>query len=46
MLNDKWFFNVDAHYIDIETDATLDGTDLGTVKIDPMVYGLHLGYRF
>ena len=45
-INDKWFFNVNARYIDIETDATLDGADLGAVKIDPWVYGIHLGFKF
>ena len=30
-INEKWFFNLNARYIDIDTDATLDGADLGTV---------------
>ena len=46
MLNDKWFLNFDARYIDIETDAKLDGDALGTVKIDPWVYGVNAGFRF
>ena len=44
--NDNWFMNVDLRYIDIETDARLDGVNIGTVKIDPWVYGLHVGYKF
>ena len=45
-INEKWFINLDARYIDIETRATLDGADLGKVAIDPYVYGVHAGFRF
>jgi len=45
-LNDKWLINLNARYIDIDTDAKLDGASLGTVEIDPWVYGAHLGYKF
>ncbi len=43
-INDRWFLNFDARKMDIDTDATLDGTSLGTVEIDPMVYGVSLGF--
>lgn len=50
MINERWFLNVDVRYIDISTDATLivDGADFATAKVDvdPLVYGIHLGYRF
>jgi len=46
MLGDDWFFNLDARYIDIGTKAKLDGASLGKVKIDPWVYGAHIGFRF
>lgn len=46
VLNDKWFLNVSFRYIDIETDASLDGAFLGKVEIDPWVYGAHVGFRF
>lgn len=46
MLGEKWFLNLDARYIDIETDAFLDGGFLEKVEIDPMVYGAHVGFRF
>ncbi len=45
-LNEKWFLNLDARYINIETKAKLDGADLGKVKISPMVYGVHVGLKF
>jgi outer membrane protein len=45
-VGDNWFFNVDVRYIDIETDAELDGDALATVNIDPWVYGINVGWRF
>lgn len=37
---------VDARWIDIDTDVRLDGVDLGTVEIDPLVYGVAYVIRF
>lgn len=45
-LSDSMFLNIDARWINIETDATLDGAALETVEIDPMVYSLTLGWKF
>lgn len=45
-LNDDWFLNLDVRYIDIESDAELDGDALTTVEIDPWVFGAEIGYRF
>jgi outer membrane protein len=45
-LNDNWLLNFSARYIEIETGAFLDGTGIGDVDINPMVYGVHLGYKF
>ncbi|MDN3398666.1 OmpW family outer membrane protein [Psychrobacter sp. APC 3426] len=33
-------FRIDARYMDIKTDASLNGTDLGEVDISPWVYGV------
>ena len=46
LVGDQWLINVDVRSISIETDAKLDGANLGTVEIDPMVFGISLGYRF
>ena len=46
LIGDQWLLNFDLRGIDIETDAKLNGGDLGTVAIDPMVYSISLGYRF
>lgn len=49
MLNEKWFVNASARFIDIDTEATF--TNNGTagrvdVDIDPYVYSLTIGYKF
>jgi outer membrane protein len=46
MLSQSWFLNLDVRYIGIETDASINGDSIGKVKINPMVYGAHLGFRF
>jgi outer membrane protein len=54
MLSGQWLINFDIRWINIEADleGTIDdGTgpvtaDLGTVKIDPWVFAVNLGYRF
>lgn len=46
MLNDQWFLNGSIRYISIESKAKLDGASIGKVKINPWVYGIHVGYRF
>jgi len=46
MLGDSWFLNVSIRYLDIQTDATIDGAPRGEVAIDPWVYGGHVGFRF
>jgi outer membrane protein len=45
-LDDHWFANLSARYIDIDAEARLASTRLGTVEVDPVVYGINLGYRF
>lgn len=48
MVTDQWFLNFDLRYIDIDVDAKIKEVPEinGTVNIDPVVYGIHLGYRF
>jgi outer membrane protein len=48
MITDQWFLNFDLRYIDIDVDAKIREVPAinGTVNIDPVVYGIHLGYRF
>jgi len=42
----NWFFNANVRYIDMSTDISLNGSKAGTADLNPMVYGLHVGYRF
>lgn len=45
-LSDKMFINLDARWINIETDAELEGAALETVEIDPLVFSLAIGWKF
>jgi outer membrane protein len=45
-LSKHWYFNVDVKYVDIDTDVRLNGTRLTTLKVDPMLYSVGVGYRF
>ncbi|MBO6796334.1 OmpW family outer membrane protein [Maricaulis sp.] len=45
-MGNDWFFNVDAKYIDINTDVTIDGAITADVDIDPVIIGLGFGRRF
>ncbi len=45
-LSQKGSIRIDARWIDIDTDVKLNGTKLGTVNIDPLVYGAAYVYKF
>lgn len=45
-LNDRWLVTVDARWMKIDPDAKVNGAKVGTVHIDPLVYGFAIGYRF
>lgn len=51
-LNEKWFLNLDAKYILLSTDATVDATSaLGAtvgadVDINPLIIGFGIGMKF
>ena len=45
-LNDKWTIGANVRWIDIDSEAELNGASIGDVEIDPWVYGLTVGYRF
>lgn len=49
VINDNWFINADVRWMDIDTDATITAPGLRltpTVEIDPLVYGVNVGYQF
>ncbi len=45
-LASNWLVNLDARWFDIDSDAELDGADLGTIEIDPYALGISVGRRF
>lgn len=45
-IDHNWLVTLDARWIGISTDVTVNGAKLGKVDIDPLVYGVAVGYRF
>lgn len=45
-LENNWFIGADLRWLDIDTDVSVDGVDVGSVHVDPLVYGFYLGKRF
>lgn len=45
-VGEKGAIRIDARWIDIDTDAKLNGADIGTVTIDPLVYGAAYVFQF
>ena len=51
MLQKNWALNLNLRWIDIETEGVIsvpgdDPVNIGDIRIDPFVWGFHLGYRF
>lgn len=45
-INPKWLITADVRWINIKSDVKVGGAKVGTAAINPMVYGLSVGYRF
>jgi outer membrane protein len=47
-LADHWFLNVDVKKVNIETDVSVaaTGAKLTTFKVNPVLFGVGVGYRF
>ena len=45
-VSEDWDMTVDARWMDIDADVKLNGTDIGTANVDPMVYSVMFGKRF
>ena len=45
-INPKWLVTADVRWINIKSSVKLDGAKIGNATINPMVYGVSLGYRF
>jgi len=46
VINKNWSVNVDAKYIQMNTDVKLNGTKIGSVGLNPITIGVGVGYRF
>lgn len=42
----QWSLGADLRYIAIDTDAEVNGADIGTVDINPWVFAATVGYHF
>ena len=42
----NWLITADVRWIKISGDVHVNGTNVGTAKVDPLVYGVSVGYRF
>jgi len=45
-VKDKQAIRVDVRWMDIDTDVSVNGDDVGTVSIDPLVYGVAYVWNF
>lgn len=46
MFTDRLMMNLDLRYIQIESDVKVNGADAGKAKINPVIYGINIGYKF
>ncbi len=46
VLNKKWSLNVDVKKLQIRSDVLLNGNAISSVKADPLLIGIGIGYRF
>ncbi len=45
-VSERWDLVFDVRWLDIDADVRVNGGSVGSAEVEPMVYGLHLGYRF
>ena len=45
-LTNRWLLGADIRYLQIQPRASVNGTPIGRVKINPIAYGLNVGYIF
>jgi outer membrane protein len=45
-LGSGWLFNADVKYVQIGTDVSAGGTNLGRFGVDPWLFSLGIGKRF
>lgn len=45
-VGEKGAIRLDVRWIDIDSDVSLEGTEIGTAEIDPLVYGVTYLFKF
>lgn len=45
-IDSKWSVNLDVKKVQIRTDLSSNGTNLGTIKVDPLLVGVGVGMKF
>jgi outer membrane protein len=45
-IDKNWSFNVDVKKAQIHSDVTISGAKVSKVKVDPVLFGIGVGYRF
>jgi outer membrane protein len=45
-IDQRWSFNIDVKKVNIRSDVRSGGAKISSVKIDPLLVGVGLGYRF
>ena len=45
-IDKNWSINLDVKKVYIRTDVYADGVGLGRLRVDPMFYGVGIGYRY
>jgi outer membrane protein len=42
----NWFLNADVKWAQIRSDVKFEGTRISQARLDPLLYGIGIGYRF
>jgi outer membrane protein len=45
-IDKNWSINLDVKKTNIRTDVYADGSSLGRLRVDPLLYGVGIGYRY
>ena len=45
-IDKNWSFNLDLKKTQIRTDVYADGSSLGRLRVDPLLFGVGIGYRY
>lgn len=46
LIDKNWSVNFDVKKVQIRTDLSSNGANLGTIKVDPLLVGVGVGYKF